>query len=393
MKQLHVQVDNALRFQDRDLDELAKQMLWNALALSNPENRDEQIILLRRAADRRLVVPRGFAVKLKRGFQKMGIDVIWDDQRVRVPAEIPAPLDNIEDLPYQQRALHRLVTAEQGIYEGPTASGKTITASLIISAIQQRTIVIVDRIEIAYQWRDRVFETLGIIPTIIGDGAWNDSGSIVICLRQSLWARRDQLKESGFFKQFGCVMLDECHAVSAETVREIFGLFYSYYRFGFSATPDRHDWLTIASRAVIGEILCRTTEEELEAAGRLVKPRVVAFRTPFKFQWKTLGTDTRVQWRSMLKKLKTDPARNKLIGKIMEGQRGQTMLVQTSEHTHVDELAAIAYASGWPMENVLFFTGKTSGKDRMRIRERAEHGDCIIISTIGKEALDRKSVV
>lgn len=388
MSQLQIQVDNGLRFADQQLDEQAKAMLWNALFISNPEDRDEQIVLLRRAADRRLVVPRGFAVKLMNGFAKIGYDVVWDDQRVSVPAVIPAPLNNIEQLEYQMRAVQRMCHAEQGIYEAPTGSGKTITAAIVMSKIQQRTIVIVDRIEIAYQWRDRIFEALGIMASIIGDQGFDDSGDIIIALRQSLWAHRDHLDGRKWWNNFGAVFLDECHAVSAETVREIIQRFSARYRFGISATPDRHDWLTLASRSIIGEILCRTTDNELEAAGRLIKPKIVALRTPFEFQWKTLGVDTGRAWQRLLKKIKTDPARNEMIRKVLAGQRGNTMLIQTEQHAHVDILVQLAYDAGWPRECVFKLTGHTSSRDRTMIRLRAEHGDCLVVSTIGKEALD-----
>jgi superfamily II DNA or RNA helicase len=384
---LPVTVDSYLRFDDSLLSDEIKLMLWEALLVFNPQDPTEQIGMLRRAQDGCLLVPRGFALKLRKGLSHYGINIVWDDQRVQVPAAMPLLTPDVESLEYQVRALKRLVHAEQGIYEGPTASGKTITAAAVVSAIQQRTLVIVNKINLATQWQDRFRFALGIECGIIGDGSWFEQ-DVTIALRQSLWAARERLVNEGWFRRFGALMYDECHeAASAETARELVQLFPAYYRFGFSATPDRHSWMEGASRGILGEIVVRTTEQELMDAGRLVKPRVVVVRTLFKFKWNGRA-NAQNEYQRCLKALKVDPARNEQIRKIMTGLRGQTVLVQTDHTTHIDLLQQIAFNAGWPTDRIHRFTGEQNDERRQQIMKYCEEGDQLVISTIGKEAMD-----
>lgn len=394
MQKLDVIVDSALRFDDSILSADAAHMLKRALIWQDPDEPESIINLMRRDAQRRLVIPRGFALKLRKGLAQYDFEVVWHDNRVFLNDQpltrqlLPNPTPNIETLNYQLRAVEQMVETEQGIYEAPTGSGKTITAAIFLSAVQQPALIMVDKIDTALQWRDRLHEALGVdLPVgIIGDGVWQEE-TITVALRQSLWSQRERLDLMRWWERWGVVILDECHAVSAETVRELIQRFPAYFRIGLSATPDRHDWLTIVSRAIIGEIFTRTEDEELERAGRLVRPRIVAVRTDFKFPWSS-HKDPKTQWQAMLKDLKFNNRRNTIIGKVMAAQRGHTCLVQTEHTGYADELAAYALANGWPNDSVMLLTGQQDGARRMEIRARAEQGDCIIFSTIGKEALD-----
>lgn len=386
MTQLAVQVDSMLRFRDLELPYELQTAIGQELWMYNPRDPAEQIVLVQRDQDGLACLPRGYALRLRVLAEHYGVNVIWDDRRVIVPADIPLPTNHVRAIAYQLRAVQRLVHAEQGIYEGPTASGKTITAAIIASSIQQRMLIMVDKINLATQWRERFEEALGISPAIIGDSSWEE-GPITIALWQSLWRRREELDQARWWSTWGAQATDECHAVSAPSIRELIQRFPAYFRFGFSATPDRRDWIMAASRGIIGEIVCRTTEDELVEAGMLVKPRIVAVRTPFTFK-KQYGVGSNAQWQAIVKDLKVDPARNAIIRAILAHERGSTMLVQTDHTSHADELVAQALAGGWEYDRVHLFTSATKAKDRDRIRLLCDDGNQLVVTTIGKEAMD-----
>jgi superfamily II DNA or RNA helicase len=73
---------------------------------------------------------------------------------------------------------------------------------------------------------------------------------------------------------------------------------------------------------------------------------------------------------------------------ILAVQRGHTMLIQTDQTSHASILQDIAYAAGWPVDRVMMLTGRQSASERAYVRSQAASGDLMIISTIGKEALD-----
>lgn len=391
-----VNVDRFIRFDSTLVPDALLRQLTAALTAADPDDPQAvPVCMWGKDHEGQLVMPRGFALKFSKGLAHYGYQPRWIDNRVRVPITIGNNLGldvSMTPRSYQQKAIIRMRDVQQGIYEAPPGSGKTISSAFFIAEIQQRTIILVDKINIANQWRDRLRDALGIECGLIGDDVW-DEREVTIALRQTLWAARETLDASGWWSRFGCMMMDECHGISALTVRDLIQRFPAYWRIGVSATPDRHEWMLMISRSIFGEIICRTTDKELEDTGVLVRPRIVAVRTPFVFQWKTRDSKGRrvsgkVQWDKMLKELKFDPARNKLFGDLAGKQRGHTCLVHTEHKQHAVELAAYALAAGWPDANVFFFTGDQDAEERRQIVERASLGDCIIFSTIGKEAMD-----
>ena len=381
-----VTVDSALRFDDSGLPPEFLAQIAHELWMYNPNDPSEQIHLVNRLETDEAVLPRGYALRLRKLAELYGVPIEWDDQRVKFPALIHRPTDFVEPRAYQMRAIERMAAAEQGIYEAATASGKTITAALLTSELMQRTIVVVDKINLATQWQDRFEQALGMTPAIIGESDWKED-RITIATRQALWARREVLDAHDWWSTWGMLIVDECHAISAETVRELFQRFPAYYRFGITATPDRHDWIMAASRGIIGEIVCRTTETELQEAGVLLKPKVVAVRTPF-IHKPTKGVSSNVAWNLLLNEMKVSPGRNALITEILRREVGQTMLVQTDHTSHAEVLIGLATDAGWSPDRVFLMTGKQSGAERDRIRHESENGNMLIVSTIGKEALD-----
>lgn len=388
MAHIPITVHADLRFPSELIEPEVVDILQSALTVSDPDEMgDMSIMLLRMDSDNNFVIPRGFAHKLAGGLASFGHTAQWIDRRVKVPLPAPIPLaPGFELRPHQVRPVERMLNTQQGIYEAPTGSGKTMTCAAFLSAVQQRSLVLIDKINLADQWADRIRTATGFDCGIIGDGKW-DEREITIATRQSLWARQDQLTANQWWGTWGAVIIDECHATSAQTVRELMQMFPAFWRFGVTATPDRHGWLTVASRSILGEIFCRTTEEELEAAGYLVRPKVIAARTPFEFEWNKRA-DPRREWQRLVAALRVDSGRNRYIAQKVGQMRGKAILVDTDQVGHADELRAHILTTGWPDDRVHMFTGNQRRKERAKIIELMDEGDRVVISTIGKEALD-----
>lgn len=388
MTTLNVTVDSHLRIPNDELPPNVTALITGALTVRDPEDPETPpIVLYAGDSDGNMVMPRGFALKLKTGLRKLGISVHWTDRRTTAQTVRHAVLPHIEPRPYQAKAIGRMQQVQQGVYEAPPGAGKTVTTCSFLADLGQRSLIIVDKINIVTQWRDEWENVTGGIAGQIGDGVMDDQHNVVVTTRQSLWAYREQFDAHRWWRQWGAVVLDECHAISSPTTREIIQRFPAKYRIGLSATPDRDTWLTMVSRSIIGEIFCRTTDEELEEAGVLVKPRVVAIRTPFDYHWRR-SRDPRIQWTGLIKALREDHDRNKTIAKVFASQRGHSCLVHTDQKKHAHVLAGYALAAGWPADAVLMLTGEQNDAERTAVRQRAAQGDCMIFSTIGQEAMN-----
>ncbi len=160
----------------------------------------------------------------------------------------------------QTNALCQLLENDTGILCGTTAFGKTVVAINLIAERKVNTLILVDKISLLSQWEKRLHEFLTIrtspqcIPdtglkirgrrkeskTIgqIGAGKNTANGIIDIALIQSL-NKSGEVMEC--IKQYGMIIVDECHHVSAFSFETVLKAATSKYVYGLTATPTRKD--------------------------------------------------------------------------------------------------------------------------------------------------------
>ncbi|WP_295990144.1 DEAD/DEAH box helicase family protein [Rugamonas sp.] len=139
----------------------------------------------------------------------------------------------------QQEALDAVVKHDFGMLIAPTAFGKTVTAAAIIAKRKVSTLVIVHRADLMRQWQERLGSFIGLDDKkigLIGAGKKKPTGLLDIAVIQSL-ARREDLPE--LFSQYGQVIIDEAHHLTAETFEAVLKQASSRYVLGLSATPVR----------------------------------------------------------------------------------------------------------------------------------------------------------
>lgn len=374
--------------------------LQDALEFDNPEkikqrsqrvfgwqNLPDKIVLWWRVGDL-LIIPRGFALRFKKGLETGGHDVEWKDRRISKrhskldAAKSPVLRD------YQSKAVDRIIAVQQGIYRAPPGAGKTVAILEAIRRTQQRALVIVDKINIAEQWRERIAEHLGVESGLIGDGAWEDRQAISVALQQTLWSRRLELDNRDWWSNFGFVCLDEMHHVPANTYSSVLQRFPARWRIGASATPDMHEeWMPLA-HAVLGEIVHETTYAELEDEGVTVKPRVVAVRSDFDYPFRR-DARGRNNYTQMVGALAIDQARNSRIADVLEREKGHHVLVVSDRLEHLRQLRAYAWSRGWDPWDMHDFTGKQTRQQRKEIVSKiTDSKQSLTFSTIAREALD-----
>ena len=141
--------------------------------------------------------------------------------------------------PDQQEALEAITKHDFGMLIAPTAFGKTVTAAAVIAKRKVSTLVIVHRADLMRQWQERLGSFVGLDDQkigLIGAGKKKPTGMLDIAVIQSL-ARRDDLPE--LFSQYGQVIIDEAHHLTAATFEAVLKQANSRYVLGLSATPVR----------------------------------------------------------------------------------------------------------------------------------------------------------
>lgn len=344
----------------------------------------------------RLILPRGFKSQLTSGLRSSGITINWDDDRVSIPmdsdytAAMLAPEPSHYD-EHQESAVRAMISFENMIYKAPPASGKTVTALKTIKRLRQRAIILVDRSGLAEQWRERIRTFLGVDAGFIGENVF-DPSEITVALKQTLWARRKELKAQDFFDEWGVVVYDECHHVTAETYQFIIQQFPARFLIGISATPKRVPWTFPIATALIGPVCHETSREELQNKGILVQPQIRVLPTKFNFEFRATkinkgGYRIGNNYPQMMKSLVNDPRRNfQIINQIMKHQ-DRYILVVSKRLGHFAILTQMLEEEEYP-NPIYRLTGKESGEERLRIQHLAGEGPSITFATVADEGVD-----
>lgn len=184
-----------------------------------------------------LALPRGCLSDVKSLLSANKIDLRLDDERSR-----GRPL-NAKFLgvlrPDQQEALDAVLQHDFGMLVAPTAFGKTVTAAAVIAQRKVSTLVIVHRADLMRQWQERLASFIELDEQkigLIGGGKKKPTGLLDIAVIQSL-SRREDLED--FFSQYGQIIIDEAHHLSAQSFEAVLKQANSRYILGLSATPVR----------------------------------------------------------------------------------------------------------------------------------------------------------
>jgi superfamily II DNA or RNA helicase len=196
-----------------------------------------------------IVLPRGVELSLLNLLDHSGIRYSIIDKRF-----VGRPLD-IKFLGMlnqdQEAAFCELNKYDEGVLSATTGYGKTVIGIKIIAEKSVPTLILVHTKELAVQWKDRLEQFLEInenienrrrITSVIGQlgGGKNTLNGIVdIAIMQSMFEKNRDVKS--LINQYGLIIVDECHHVSATNFSRILSAADSKYVYGLTATPIRKD--------------------------------------------------------------------------------------------------------------------------------------------------------
>jgi superfamily II DNA or RNA helicase len=156
-----------------------------------------------------------------------------------------------------------------GIISIGCGRGKTVIGLYIAASINMKTLVVVHKEFLAEQWKERILGDSskgikGFLPTArVGllQGKTIDvyDKDIVIAMVQSL--SQKEYSET-ILKDFGLVIYDECHHLSAEVFSRALIKTATKYTLGLSATPTRKDGLTYVFKYFLGDTVYSESQNE-----------------------------------------------------------------------------------------------------------------------------------
>ena len=278
----------------------------------------------------------------------------------------------------QEIAADELLKYSIGVLSATTAFGKTVVASHIISQRKTNTLILVHTQALMQQWKKSLeqFLKFDIMPPetqkgrgrkkiwspvgMIGAGKDTLNGIVDIAVMQSL-VDGDEVRK--LVRNYGMIIVDECHHVSAVNFEKILKYANAKYVYGLTATPARQDGHHPIIFMQCGPIRYRVdakTQAEKRSFEHYLIPRFTSFRNI---------SDDNIT--TLYKKLSEDTARNNLIinDAVLAVKNHRTPIILTERREHVAMLTEMLKPY---CDNVVSIVGTTSVKSRRETLERLE---------------------
>lgn len=345
---------------------------YKAQAMRMPTFSKPRVISCCDETDQYLCLPRGCEADITHLFDEHKVAIDWMDKTNcgrNIDVEFNGKLREEQEL-----AFNELIKYDNGVLAATTAFGKTIVAAKLIAMRKVNTLVLVHRQQLSLQWMMKLSEFLDIkeeLPVLeakqcrkksrslvgqIGAGKDSLNGIIDVAVMQSLNSR-GEVKEC--IQNYGMVIVDECHHVSAFSFEQILKSVNAKYVYGLTATPTRKDGHHPIIFMHCGPIRYRVDakkQAEERPFEHYVIPRFTGLRVSLDKDEKELSIH------EIYAEIVSNEVRNQLIvdDVINSYKNGRNSIVLTERTAHV-ELLAKKISDRIP--NVVALTGGMGSKE------------------------------
>ena len=343
-------------------------------AFQNPEFYKKQRMRLSTALTPRVItcaeelpqfvsLPRGCAPAVEQLFQELQITFTLEDER-----HLGTPLDltfHGDLTPIQSGATRAILSHDTGVFVGPPGIGKTVLGTYVIAARARNTLILVHRKPLLDQWVAQLAMFLDIDEKKIGrigGGHRKQNGTLDVAMIQSL-VKKDDVDE--LVTQYGHVIVDECHHVSATSFEKVLSEIKARYITGLTATPQRRDGRHPIGEMQLGPVRFKV-DSKTQSAQRPFIHKLVVRETGFQ---QPNGTKDRIQ--DLYATLATDPVRNtSIVNDVIAAiQEGRSPILLTERKDHLDYLANRLH--GFVRHLIVLRGGMTTGARKRTIEQLA----------------------
>ncbi len=185
-----------------------------------------------------------------------------DDRKVPERRQIfPTFGKTHQPYPEQVEAAQAALREHRGVISAPTGAGKSVILSLIIAALQVRTLVVVPSLELKRQ----LTEMLQVAFPDTRVGSFASHANIAVENVDAL--------DPNVEANYDCVIVDEFHHSAAKTYRTLNKKAWTkvYYRFGLTATPFRaNENERLLLESVLSKVIYRIDYKTAVSKGYIV---------------------------------------------------------------------------------------------------------------------------
>jgi len=342
-------------------------------AFQNPEFYKKQALRLSTALTPRVIscaeefpehvsLPRGCQEDLENLLKEYGSRVEIEDLRIS-----GKPLNvsfHGELTKTQQNAAQELLAHDIGTFVAPPGTGKTVLGTYLIAERKYSTLVLVHRQPLLAQWRSQLSIFLGMDPKDIGhigSGKKKITGQIDVAMIQSL-SKNEAIDD--IVKNYGQVIIDECHHLSAVSFERVLNAVPARYIIGLTATPKRRDGQQPIVHMQLGPV-----RHKIDSKGEAAKHPFIhqLFVRKTGFDLPNESGEPTIQ--EIYRLLAEDKSRNELIFndvlEAMEEGRSPILLTERREHLELlhDRLRSF-------VRHIIVLQGGKSAKQQRLVQEQ-----------------------
>ena len=295
----------------------------------------------------------------------------------------------------QQKAMEAFTEHNIGTLSATTAFGKTVFAIGMIAKRKVNTLILVHNKALLEQWKERLEIFLKIdeyFEEHVAERGRKKNSSAIGCL----YAGKNTLhgiidialiqsclsdgEAKPFVKDYGMVIVDECHHVSSVSFEQVLRQVTATYVYGLTATPfrkDGHQPIIFMQCGKIRFTADAKSQMENQEFKRLLIPRFTTFRD--------IASDKKT-YVQITQDLFEDKVRNVFIIEDVKAviQNGRTPLVLTTRTIHVKVLAQMLIPFA---DHVIQLIGADSAKEKRLALQKLQSiptSESLVIVATGK---------
>ena len=277
----------------------------------------------------------------------------------------------------QKLAAAALLKENIGVLSATTAFGKTVVASYIMSQRKTNTLILVYTQSLMNQWKESLekFLNFNIEPPeqkgrgrrqqwspvgLLGAGKNTLHGHVDVAVMQSLFSG-DNVKE--LVRDYGMIIVDECHHVSAVNFEAILKYANAKYVYGLTATPTRQDGHHPIIYMQCGEIKYKV-DAKAQAEKRDFEHYLIPKFTSYRKNYESGTAISTIYGELAQSDLRNRKIADDVIDSVM---LGRTPIILTERKEHAEKLKELIEDK---CKNVIILTGAASQKEKRIAMEK-----------------------
>jgi len=271
-----------------------------------------------------------------------------------------------------------------GLLSLPCGFGKTICALYLTTYFKKKTLIICHTNFLIDQWIERIEQ---YIPTAkVGKIKQNkceiDGRDIVIASLQSI-SMRDY--DNSLFEQFGFVISDECHHISAEVFSRCLPKITNKRMLGLSATLKRKDGLSKVFEWFIGKSVYEIKRKDSQV--KILIKRYYDPHTAYSKEAKIWNSPNKLNVAKMINNICAFPPRNYLLVQtlkdILQKQPNRKVLILSERRNHLQEIENLLKIENY--HSIGYYVG---GMNKQQLDEGSQADIILATFQLASEAMD-----